>query len=271
MQPADVIAKLKAQANPVNAAGMAKFGINPKNTLGISIPFLRGLAKEIGTDHALALVLWDSGIHEARLLAGFIDDPKQVTREQMEKWALEFDSWDVCDQACSNLFDKTPYAYLKAIEWSSRKEEFVKRAGFVLMAALAVHDKNANDEPFKNFLPIIARESLDDRNFVRKAVNWALRQIGKRNNELKTAALDTAKEISSFDSSAAKWIASDAIRELKAVKFASGKRVVGEKTAKKKTPSKKTKPVEKEKKTKPAKIVKKAKPVKKPNKVKKKK
>ena len=209
-----VIAKLKSKSNPANMAGMARFGINPKNTLGISIPFLRTYAKKIGKDHALAQKLWDSGIHEARLLAGFIDDPKQVTERQMERWVKDFDSWDICDQACSNLFDRTPYAHAKAIEWSKRKEEFVKRAGFVLMAALAVHDKKAGDEAFLRFLPIIRRESADGRNFVRKAVNWALRQIGKRNLHLNTQALKAAKEIQRLDSKSAKWIAADAIREL---------------------------------------------------------
>ncbi len=209
-----VIAKLKSHSNPTNVAGMARFGINPKNTLGIPIPFLRAYAKKIGKDHALAQKLWESEIHEARLLAGFIDDPKQVTEKQMEHWAKDFDSWDICDQACSNLFDRTPYAHAKAIEWSKRNEEFVKRAGFALMAALAVHDKKANNEAFLRFLPIIKRESADERNFVRKAVNWALRQIGKRSLLLNAQALKTAREIQKLNSKSAKWIAADAIREL---------------------------------------------------------
>jgi 3-methyladenine DNA glycosylase AlkD len=234
MQAPEVITKLKAQTNPANVAGMARFGISSKNTLGASMPFLRNTAKEIGVDHDLALALWDSGIHEARILASLIDEPALVSESQMEKWVHDFDSWDVCDQCCSNLFDKTNLAYVKALEWSNKKEEYVKRAGFVLMATSAVHNKETENEVFQNFLPIIARESLDDRNYVKKAVNWALRQIGKRNKELCKAAKETALEISAFDSPTAKWIASDALRELRSVSFSSGKRVVGKKAKKKK-------------------------------------
>ncbi|MFH1107562.1 MAG: DNA alkylation repair protein [Candidatus Micrarchaeota archaeon] len=211
----EIVCRLKSMRNPKNVAGMARFGINPENTLGVSIPVLRRMAAEIGKNHALALELWDSGIHEARLLAGFIDDPAQVGGAQMEEWAAEFDSWDVCDQVCSSLFDRTPLAYHKALEWSARKEEFVKRAGFVLMAALAVHDKKAGDAKFMPFFPIIVRESCDGRNFVKKAVNWALRQIGKsRNMRLNRAAIAAARKIAAIDSPSAKWIASDALREL---------------------------------------------------------
>ena len=201
-------------ANSANVEGMSRYGISSKNTLGVSVPVLRKMAKEIGRNHTLAQRLWSSGIHEARLLAGFIDEPVKVTQEQMEAWAADFESWDVCDQVCSNLFDKTSFAYVKAEEWSSRQEEFVKRAGFVLMAALAVHDKKAPDEKLTVFLPLILRESTDERNFVRKAVNWALRQIGKRNSNLHTEALKTANKILGLDSKSARWIASDAIREL---------------------------------------------------------
>ncbi len=209
-----IIAKLNGMRNPRNIAGMARFGISSKNTLGIPIPVLRDIAKKEGKGHELALSLWESGIHEARLLAGFIDEPVKVTEAQMEKWVCDFDSWDVCDQVCSNLFDRTPFAHAKAIEWSKRKEEFVKRAGFAMMAALAVHDKKSPDAAFERFLPIIAREATDERNFVRKAVNWALRQIGKRNAALNKAAIAAAKEIAKMDSKAARWIAADAIREL---------------------------------------------------------
>jgi 3-methyladenine DNA glycosylase AlkD len=193
---------------------MARFGINPKNTLGVSIPVIRGMAKEVGRDHRLAQQLWASGIHEARILAAMIDDPHQVTATQMESWVKDFDSWDVCDQCCSNLFDKTTLAHQKAREWSSRKEEFVKRAGFVLMASLAVHDKKASNSQFRSYLPVVERESTDERNFVRKAVNWALRQIGKRNLSLNRLALNTAERIQKKNSRSAKWIASDAIKEL---------------------------------------------------------
>ena len=214
MNYAEVIRGLKSRANPKNVEGMARFGINPKNTLGVSMPELRALAKRTGTNHALALRLWDSGIHEARILAGLIDDPLLVSEKQMDAWIKDFDSWDVCDQVCSSLFDQTPFAYAKAFEWSKRKGEFEKRSGFVLMAALSVHDKKAADSKMEKFLPVIKRESVDGRNFVRKAVNWALRNIGKRNKSLNRSALKTAREIAKLDSKSARWIASDAIREL---------------------------------------------------------
>ncbi len=210
----DILNILKSQASPDNVAGMARFGINPDKTLGVSIPALRKLAKQIGRDHRIAQELWDSGIHEARILAGFVDDPKLVTEAQLEAWVAGFDSWDVCDQVCAGLFDATPFAWNKAVEWTARPEEFVKRAGFVLMAALAVHDKKAADDRFIAFLPLIARESNDARNFVRKAVNWALRGIGKRNRALNQVAIQTARDIQMLDSKTARWIAADALREL---------------------------------------------------------
>ena len=209
-----ILKRLKSLSNPDAVMGMARFGINPENTYGISIPDLRKMAKEIGRDHPLAQELWSSGIHEARILAGMIDDHKMVTEEQMESWVKDFDYWDVCDQCCMNLFEETKSAYQKCVEWSSREEEFVKRAGFVLMARLAVSDKSAKDEMFLKFLPVIEREAIDNRNFVKKAVNWALRQIGKRNIQLNKMAIRTAKKIQGMDSKSAKWIASDAIQEL---------------------------------------------------------
>lgn len=210
----DIVKKLKSLSNPKAVEGMARFGINPKNTFGIAIPVLRKMAKEIGKDHTLAQQLWSSGVHEARLLASMIDDPTQVTERQMERWFNAFDSWDVCDGCCQNLFEKTPFSYEKCLEWSSRKEEFVKRAGFVMMARLAFTDKKAKDKPFEQFLSIIQREALDDRNFVKKAVNWALRQIGKRNRNLNYKAIETARLIQKLDAKSARWIALDAICEL---------------------------------------------------------
>jgi len=215
----EILDRLKALSNPKAVEGMARFGINPENTYGVSIPNLRQIAKELGTDHHLAQELWSSGIHEAKILASMIDDPEEVTEVQMERWVKDFDSWDICDQCCSNLFDKTDLAYQKAVEWSAREEEFVKRAGFVLMAALAVHDKKAEDEAFLQFLPLIKRESTDARNFVKKAVNWALRQIGKRNIVLNTKAIETAKEIRKLETRSAQWIAADALRELTSEKI----------------------------------------------------
>ena len=210
----DVLKKLKGLSDPKAVEGMARFGINPENTFGVSIPNLRKIAKETGIDHALAQQLWASGIHEARILASMVDDPKRTTEEQMESWVKDFDSWDVCDGCCMNLFEKTGVAYQKAVEWSANDKEFIKRAGFVLMARLAVSDKRADDKQFELFFPIIKREASDSRNFVKKAVNWALRQIGKRNLNLNGKALATAKEIQEIDSKSARWVATDAIREL---------------------------------------------------------
>ena len=212
----EIVAELRAHANPANVAGMARFGINPRNTLGLSIPFLRKLAKQIGRDlpGQLAQELWATGIHEARILAAFVDDPALVGETQLEAWVRDFDSWDVCDQVCSGLFDRTRFAHARAVEWSSRPEEFVKRAGFVLMARLAVSKKNANDNGFLEFFQRIEKEAHDDRPMVRKAVNWALRQIGKRSEMLHRSALTVAERLSSRREPSARWIGADAAREL---------------------------------------------------------
>src|SRR5947208_942058 len=187
-----VIALLQQHANPQAVQGMARFDISSARTLGVSIPVLRGIAKDIGRDHPLALELWRSGIHEARILSSMIADPRMVSPEQMEEWVKDFDTWDVCDQVCGNLFDKTPYAYQKAVEWCHREPEFVRRAGFVMMAELAVHDKQASDEAFLQFFSLIKQYATDERNFVKKAVSWALRQIGKRNGHLRVLAMEWA-------------------------------------------------------------------------------
>ncbi|TET46326.1 DNA alkylation repair protein [candidate division TA06 bacterium] len=209
-----IIRELKKCAVPGAREGMARFGIKAEHALGVSIPDLRKMAKSIGKNHGLALRVWKTKIHEARILSSMIDEPERVTEKQMESWVKDFDSWDLCDQCCGNLFDKTEFARKKAIEWSKDKEEFVKRAGFALMAWMAFHDKKAEDKDFVRFFPTIKRESVDERNFVKKAVNWALRQIGKRNPNLNKEAVKLAKEIKKLDSSAARWIASDALREL---------------------------------------------------------
>ena len=214
MECEEVIKKLKSLENPENVKGMARFGINPKRNLGINVTNLRGIARKIGKDHELALKLWDSGIHDARMLAAHVDEVGKVTEKQMEKWVKDFDSWDTCDNCCGHLFDKTPFADSKAIEWSKRPEEFVKRAGFAIMAWSAVHDKKSDDKRFDNYLTIIKKESTDGRNYVRKAVNWALRNIGKRNQTLNKKAIKVAEEILKIDDKTARWIANDAIREL---------------------------------------------------------
>lgn len=215
MEAEDVIRRLRSHADPASLEGMARYGIATERALGLSGPTLRKIARETGRDHGLAADLWKSGIHEARILAALVDEPAKVTEGQMERWAAEFDSWDVCDGCCGSLFDKTPFAYSKALEWSERKEEFVKRAGYVLMAELAVHDKKAPDAKFLKFFDAIERGSTDDRNFVKKAVNWALRQIGKRSRRLNAEALRHSARISKIESGSARWVASDAARELR--------------------------------------------------------
>lgn len=209
-----VLQDLRGMAKAAHVDGMKRFGIATEGALGVSVPALRELARKLGKDHRLALKLWKSGVHEARILAAMVDDPSEVSETQMEAWVEDFDSWDICDGCCGSLFDKTPFAYAKAIEWSGRKEEFVKRAGYVLMAELAVHDKLAPDKSFLRFFEAIERGSMDERNFVKKAVNWALRQIGKRNPNLNQEALRLATRISEMDSKTARWVAADARREL---------------------------------------------------------
>jgi 3-methyladenine DNA glycosylase AlkD len=210
----DVLDKLQSRAQPEQLKGMAKYGMTVEQRLGVSVPDMRKLAKEIGRDHKLALDLWRTGIAEARIVAGMVGDPAKLTEEQMEEWVKGINSWDVCDQVCDNLFEKNQLAWKKIVDWSKREEEFVKRTAFSLIACLAWHDKKANDEKFIELLPVIIREATDERNFVKKAVNWALRNIGKRNLNLNKAAINAAKEIQRLDSKAARWIAADAIREL---------------------------------------------------------
>jgi 3-methyladenine DNA glycosylase AlkD len=209
-----VIQILQSLGDPKAVAGMARYGIRAAHALGVSAPQLRRLARDVGQDHSLAARLWKTGIYDARILATLVDDPARVTAAQMERWAGDFDSWAACDAACCCLFDKTPFAWDKAVEWAGREPEYVRRAGFVLMAALAVHDKKAPDERFEAFLPLIVKHASDKRNFVKKGVNWALRQIGKRNTHLNALAVRTAEQIRQIDSRSARWIASDALREL---------------------------------------------------------
>jgi len=210
----DVLKKLKAKARPDQLEGMAKYGMTVEKRLGVAVPEMRNIAKAIGKDHQLAMKLWKTGIPDAMMIASMVDIPEEVTDEQMEEWVKDFNSWDVCDQVCMNLFEKTPLAWKKARDWSTREEEFVKRAAFSLIACLAWHNKEAQDETFINLIPVIKKETTDERNFVKKAVNWALRNIGKRNPALNKIALKAAKEIKNMDSKSAKWIASDAIRDL---------------------------------------------------------
>ncbi|UCD38902.1 MAG: DNA alkylation repair protein [Fidelibacterota bacterium] len=210
----EILKRLKSKARPDQVAEMAKYGMTAEQRLGASIGDIMEIAKESGKDHQLAIDLWKTGIPEARVLAAMVDEPDKLTEDQMDDWVKDFNSWDVCDQVCGRLFDKHPRARVKIHSWSEREEEFVKRAAFALIACLAVHDKDADDESFVELLPVIERGATDERNYVKKAVNWALRSIGKRNPNLNQAAIKAAEEIQRINAKAARWIASDAIREL---------------------------------------------------------
>lgn len=211
----ELIKMLKSEASKSVIASQARFGINTEYAIGVTVPKIRKIAKLAGTDHNVAQELWNSKIHEARILACMVDDPKLVTESQMERWVKEINSWDLCDSCCGTLFDKTSYGYAKALEWARRPDEYIKRAGFVLMAYISVHDRVMDDDKITRFIPVIEKESWDDRNFVRKAVNWALREVGKRNARLNRLAIESAERIKMQDSRSARWIASDALRELR--------------------------------------------------------
>lgn len=212
---ADILLTLKSQSNPEYLDSLRRLGVQGETILGVKMPVLRSLAKSYKKDHQLALQLWDSNVHEARILATLLDEVKEVTETQMENWVRDFYSWDICDQTCSNLFCRTSFAYDKALIWSERHEEFVKRAGFVMMAGLSIHDKKAEDAQLAAFFPLIEREAYDERNFVKKAVNWALRQIGKRNATLRTMAMLVAERLAVHELPSARWVGRDALKELK--------------------------------------------------------
>ena len=210
----EVMKELRSKAKPENVDGMLKFGIKGDQRLGLSMPELRKMGKSIGKDHDLALKLWSTKIPDAMILAALVGDPDKVTEEQADNWVKDISSWDVCDQLCMNLFEKIPFAIEKISEWSKRDEEYVKRVPYAMIACIAWHDKAAPDELFTGFFPVIKSCSTDERNYVKKAVSWALRHIGKRNLNLNKEALKLASEIKDIDSKAARWIASDVIREL---------------------------------------------------------
>ncbi len=218
MRAKDIIDRLRALGSAEARAGMARFGIDTGRAFGVPVSILRPLAREIGRDHQLAQELWGSGFHEAWLLATMIGEPRRMSEAAMDSWVQDIDSWDICDGACINLFRKTPFPHARAVAWSKREEAFVKRAGFALMATLAVHDKKAEDPVFLAYLPMIATAASDERNFVKKAVNWALRQIGKRNRALNAAAIACAASLAETESKAARWVARDALRELESEK-----------------------------------------------------
>lgn len=221
----EVVAALRSRARPENLAGMARYGLTPAGRLGVSVPELRQLARRIGTNHTLALRLWATGIQEARMVASMIADPLRMTAREMDAWVRDLDSWDVCDQACMNLFERSPKAWTRARVWTGRKGEFVRRAGYVLLARLAQTDKTASDQQFLNLLPVAVTGAADGRNYVTKAVSWTLRQIGKRNARLQAAVLSTARKLSTHEAPSARWIAADVVRDLSRLGVGSGRRI----------------------------------------------
>ncbi len=210
----EVLARLRALADPARLPGMARYGIATEHAYGVTVAELRALAKGIGRDHRLAADLWGSGVHEARILASLLDDPALVDDEQLERWAAGFDSWDLCDQVCQNLFRRSPHAWVKAVEWTTRPEPLVKRAAFTLMAGLAVADRRADDERFAALLAPLAAAADDDRPLVRKGASWALRAIGKRSAGLHRLAIATAEQLR-VRGGGARWVGTDALRELR--------------------------------------------------------
>jgi len=222
MTAGEIIEKLESLKNPVNVEGVKHFGITAGKAFGVAMPALKELAKitrkQAEDRHGLALELWQTEYQETRIIAYLIDEPKKVSAKQMDDWANDFDNWAICDGACGHLFCKTEFAYQKAFDWSEREAEFVKRAGIVLVASLAVHDKKASDEKIAELIPILEANADDERNFIKKAVNWSLRQIGKRSLFLNDLAIEIAERIKLQNTNSARWIAADALRELKSEK-----------------------------------------------------
>lgn len=222
MDKDEVLKWLERKGTRRYVEGMARYGIQTnKRVFGVSVGTMQSLAKQLGKDHALATELWKSGCYEGQMLAALIDDPKRVTRSQMNAWAADFDNWAICDTACFHLFDRTPFAWEKARQWPTSRREFVKRAAFALMASLTLHDKSAPDSQFLALLPLIEEGAHDERNFVKKAVNWALRSIGKRSLTLNAAAIASAKRLALSEQASCRWVGKDALRELAGPKVQS--------------------------------------------------
>jgi 3-methyladenine DNA glycosylase AlkD len=218
MELQDIVGRLELLSTPENIEGMERFGITPEKTYAVRIPELRKIAKESGKNHELALELWELDFRETKILACMIDDPERVSSAQLNEWVLEFDYWEICDQCCMNLFRKTSFAYNKIFEWGENEAEFVKRAAFSLLAVMAVHDKKQPNQQFEQYYPLLISASTDNRNFVKKSVNWALRSIGKKNSSLNKSSIDLAEEILALNTKSSKWIASNALKELKSEK-----------------------------------------------------
>jgi 3-methyladenine DNA glycosylase AlkD len=211
---ADILKWLERRGTKRNREGMGRYGIVASQVFGVSVAGVRELGKRVGRDHDLALALWDTGWYEARMLTAFVDEPARVTSRQMDRWARDFDNWAICDGICFHLFDKTPHAWRKVDAWALRREEFVRRAAFVILAALALHDRKAPDGCFIDALPLVERAASDERNFVKKGVSWALRSIGGRSVRLHAAALDLARRLAASESSPVRWVGRDAARDL---------------------------------------------------------
>jgi len=222
MDKNEVLRWLKRRGTRRNVEGLARYGIEAKRPLGVSMGTLQSLSKRLGKNHALALALWKSGWYEARLLASLVDDPQRVTRKQMDAWAAGFENWGDCDTVCFTLFDRTPFAWKKVRQWSGSPHEFVKRAAFALLASLALHDKTASDAQFRPLLPLIEEGARDERNFVKKGVSWALRSLGRRNLALNAAALAMARRLAQSKEASCRWVAKDALRDLERPKVRAG-------------------------------------------------
>jgi 3-methyladenine DNA glycosylase AlkD len=217
---ARAIGLLKKKASKKTKDGMARYAIPSDKAFGVPVGMIRSIGKSLGKSHELALGLWKSGHYEARMLATFVDEPEQVTPEQMDRWCRDFDNWAICDTACFSLFDRTPHAFKKVRAWAKSKNEFVKRAAFALLASLTVHDKTAKDAAFVRLLPLVEKAALDERNFVKKSVNWALRSLGKRSPELNRKSVELAERLAARPESAPRWVGKDALRELKSASVA---------------------------------------------------
>jgi 3-methyladenine DNA glycosylase AlkD len=209
-----VLSELKRVGTPATRDGMARYGITARKALGVTMAQLKVIAGKLPRNHALALELWKSEWYEARMLATLIDDPGQVTPQQMEEWCRDFDSWAICDTACFKLFDQSPHAWAKVWAWSERKEEFVLRASFALLASLALHDRKTSDEPFLETLPLIEKSAWDNRNFVKKGVSWALRSVGSRSPDLHRACIELSTRLAASSNSAERWVGKDALKDL---------------------------------------------------------
>jgi 3-methyladenine DNA glycosylase AlkD len=231
---ATALAALKAKATKHTLEGMARYAIPADHAWGVAVGDIREIGKGLGRDHALAAALWASGVYEARLLAAFVDEPERVTAEQMDRWCLDFDSWAVCDHACFHLFDRTPHAFARILAWADHDHEFVKRGAFALLASLALHDKASADAAFAACLPLVERAAADGRNFVKKAVSWALRAVGRRNATLHAPAVAMAERLSKSPEAAPRWVGKDALRELTS---AAVTRLLAKKAAAKTTPA----------------------------------